>query len=173
MGDPSSWSCEQVAAELGKIGLGKFGPKFVEAGISGELLSELKDEHFREMGLPVGPRVQLQKWIKSLSEGAGRAAPAPARKQAPAYDEDDVPPQRAAPARAAPAARAQAAPARGVAQTVKKNSFVTSELLRSSSLTLSSPTGLSQKVGNFGLKKFPNLSPYIPNISDFYCWTLN
>jgi hypothetical protein len=62
-----AWTADDVAAELGRIGLGKYSQAFVDQEITGDLLSGLTTSHLREMGLTIGARIAAQKWITSLS----------------------------------------------------------------------------------------------------------
>ncbi len=53
-------------------GFGRFADLFEENEIDDEALPELTDEHLKELGIALGPRVKLLKAIQQL-RGAGSA----------------------------------------------------------------------------------------------------
>jgi hypothetical protein len=60
------WNAETVAKELSELGLEKYGQAFIDQEIRGDMLSDLTNDHLREMGLTIGSRIILMRWIKSL-----------------------------------------------------------------------------------------------------------
>jgi hypothetical protein len=60
------WKAETVAQELSNLGLEKYGQAFIDQEITGDLLSDLTNDHLREMGLTIGSRIILSRWIKKL-----------------------------------------------------------------------------------------------------------
>jgi hypothetical protein len=60
------WNAETVAQELSKLGLEKYGRTFIDQEITGDLLSDLTNDHLREMGLTIGSRIIVNRWINKL-----------------------------------------------------------------------------------------------------------
>jgi len=75
-----------IGVWLDGLGLGHYGPAFHDAAIDVETLVELRDEHLRELGLPLGHRMKLLKAIAQLRD----AAVVPASPPAPAAAGPDV-----------------------------------------------------------------------------------
>ena len=59
-----------VAAWLQSLGLDHFEPVFRQNAIGADVLPELRDEHLRELGLPIGDRLRLLKAIVALRSDA-------------------------------------------------------------------------------------------------------
>ena len=59
-----------VAAWLQSLGLEHFEPVFRQNAIGADVLPELRDEHLRELGLPIGDRLRLLKAIGALRSDA-------------------------------------------------------------------------------------------------------
>ncbi len=78
-----------IGAWLDGLGLGRYGPAFRDAAIDAETLTELREEHLRELGLPLGHRVKLLRAIAQLRDAA--ATQAPPREQVAAQLDDAVP----------------------------------------------------------------------------------
>ena len=55
-----------VASWLRGLGLERYEPVFRENEIDAAVLPELTDEHLKELGLPLGPRLKLLKGIAAL-----------------------------------------------------------------------------------------------------------
>jgi class 3 adenylate cyclase/predicted ATPase len=67
-----------VAAWLRELGLERYAQVFQESEIEPEILAELTDEDFKELGIPLGPRRKLAKAIAALSAGAAAQSDRPA-----------------------------------------------------------------------------------------------
>ena len=70
-----------IAAWLRSLGLEQYDRAFRDNGIDGEVLPELTDEHLKELGLPLGPRLKVLKAIaafRAASPAAGNGEPAAA-----------------------------------------------------------------------------------------------
>jgi class 3 adenylate cyclase/tetratricopeptide (TPR) repeat protein len=69
-----------IAAWLRELGLERYAQVFQDSEIEPEILAELTDEDFKELGIPLGPRRKLAKAIAALSTEAatpsGRASAA-------------------------------------------------------------------------------------------------
>jgi class 3 adenylate cyclase/tetratricopeptide (TPR) repeat protein len=67
-----------IAAWLRSVGLEHLEQVFRDNAIDLEVLPELTDEHLKEMGIPLGHRLKLQKAIAGMSQGAvaGQRPPA-------------------------------------------------------------------------------------------------
>src|SRR5688500_1199080 len=63
-----------IAAWLRSMGLERYEPVFRDNEIDAAVLPELTDEHLKELGLPLGPRLKLLKGVAALHAGADRAA---------------------------------------------------------------------------------------------------
>ena len=65
-----------IAAWLRSLGLERYEPVFRDNEIDAAVLPELTDEHLKELGLPLGPRLKLLKGVAALhaAAGADRAA---------------------------------------------------------------------------------------------------
>ena len=65
-----------IAAWLRSLGLERYEPVFRDNEIDAAVLPELTDEHLKELGLPLGPRLKLLKGVAALHApaGADRAA---------------------------------------------------------------------------------------------------
>jgi hypothetical protein len=66
-----------IAAWLRGLGQERFEQAFRDSEIDAELLPELTDEHLKELGLPLGPRLKLLKAIAALRPGIRSDASAP------------------------------------------------------------------------------------------------
>ncbi len=66
-----------VRAWLEASGFGRFADAFEENEIDGETLLELTDEHLKDFGIALGPRLKLLKAIQSLRTEAGGMVPVP------------------------------------------------------------------------------------------------
>jgi class 3 adenylate cyclase/predicted ATPase len=81
-----------VRAWLESEGFGRFAAAFEENEVDGAALLELHDEHLKELGIPLGPRVKLLRAIEDLRTGAsettdhGVAAPAEPAEPTPRSD---------------------------------------------------------------------------------------
>jgi class 3 adenylate cyclase/predicted ATPase len=64
-----------LASWLEACGFGQYADLFAEHAIDDSVLSDLTDEHLRELGLPIGDRIRLLKAIDAR-RGAGQAAAA-------------------------------------------------------------------------------------------------
>ena len=62
-----------IAAWLRELGLERYAQVFRDSEIEPEVLAELTDEDFKELGIPLGPRRKLAKAIAAFSAG-GRDA---------------------------------------------------------------------------------------------------
>ena len=58
-----------IAAWLRSLGLERYEPVFRDNEIDAAVLPELTDEHLKELGLPLGPRLKLLKAIAALRAG--------------------------------------------------------------------------------------------------------
>ncbi len=58
---------EDVGQWLDKLGLGQYARAFAENGVELQHLPHLNDDDLKELGLPLGPRRQLQAAIEALS----------------------------------------------------------------------------------------------------------
>ncbi len=83
-----------VRAWLESHGFGRFAETFEEHEVDGTALLELRDEHLKELGIPLGPRVKLLRVIEGLradapapSHGGDPAATTPAEPEPPASGE--------------------------------------------------------------------------------------
>ena len=81
---------EDIREWLGTKGFGRFADLFEENEIDAEALPELTDQHLKELGIALGPRVKLLKAIQQLREAGSSTeestpkvgpAPEPARRQ--------------------------------------------------------------------------------------------
>lgn len=69
--NPSTWTTNQVAEWLAKMGLPEHQAKFREQRITGDVLEQLKEAHLKELGVGIiGERVSLMKAIGKLHHGA-------------------------------------------------------------------------------------------------------
>jgi class 3 adenylate cyclase/predicted ATPase len=73
-----------IAAWLRSLGLERYAPAFHDHEIDAAVLPELTDEHLKELGLPLGPRLKLLKAIAALradppSAGEPAALPSEAK----------------------------------------------------------------------------------------------
>ena len=66
-----------VGAWLNGLGLGQYEQVFRDAEIDAAVLPRLTDEHLKELGLPLGPRLKLL--VRSRTLGAAVAAPVHSR----------------------------------------------------------------------------------------------
>ncbi|HET6519519.1 MAG TPA: SAM domain-containing protein, partial [Geminicoccaceae bacterium] len=66
-----------VAAWLRGLGLERYEPAFRDGEIDAAVLPDLTDEHLRELGLPLGPRLKLLKAVAALRGGTAQPLPAP------------------------------------------------------------------------------------------------
>ena len=64
-----------VRAWLEASGFGRFADTFEKSEIDGEALLELTDEHLKDFGIALGPRLKLLKAIQSLRREAGETVP--------------------------------------------------------------------------------------------------
>src|SRR5215207_8808383 len=66
-----------IAAWLRGLGLERYEPVFRDNEIDAAVLPELTDEHLRELGLPLGPRLKVLKAVAALSSQyrSGTGAP--------------------------------------------------------------------------------------------------
>jgi class 3 adenylate cyclase/predicted ATPase len=83
-----------IAAWLRGLGLERYEPVFRDNEIDAAVLPELTDEHLKELGLPLGPRLKLLKAIATLYAAPGdrRGAPCPGGAEQAAEDEARSPP---------------------------------------------------------------------------------
>ncbi len=58
---------EDIAQWLDRLGLGQYAQAFAENGVELQHLPHLTDDDLKELGLPLGPRRQLQAAIEALS----------------------------------------------------------------------------------------------------------
>ncbi|WP_375783956.1 adenylate/guanylate cyclase domain-containing protein [Bradyrhizobium sp. Pha-3] len=65
----------ELASWLRSLGLERFEPTFRENAIDGDVLRDLKDDHLRELGLPMGARIKLLKAIVALPKEEAVIAP--------------------------------------------------------------------------------------------------
>ena len=61
-----------IAAWLSELGLERYAQVFRDSEIEPEVLAELTDEDFKELGIPLGPRRKLAKAIAALTPEAAR-----------------------------------------------------------------------------------------------------
>jgi class 3 adenylate cyclase len=74
--DGSSWEAVvELANWLRSLGLERFEPTFRENAIDEEVLRDLKDDHLRELGLPMGARIKLLRAIAALPKEEAAIAP--------------------------------------------------------------------------------------------------
>jgi predicted ATPase/class 3 adenylate cyclase len=73
-----------IAAWLRELGLERYAQVFQDSEIEPEILAELTDEDFKELGLPLGPRRKLAKAIAALSAEAATPSDHPAAVGFPA-----------------------------------------------------------------------------------------
>ena len=66
-----------IAAWLRGLGLERYEPVFRDNEIDAAVLPELTDEHLKELGLPLGPRLKLLKAIAALRAEPRRAPSRP------------------------------------------------------------------------------------------------
>jgi class 3 adenylate cyclase len=80
-----------IAAWLRELGLERYARVFQDNEIEPEILAELTDEDFRELGIPLGPRRKLAKAIAALSAEAAtppdHTATADSRPEPPSHAE--------------------------------------------------------------------------------------
>ena len=55
---------------LATHGFERFNEKFAEQEIDLDTLSQITEDHLREMAIPIGPRLKLMRAIKSLQAGS-------------------------------------------------------------------------------------------------------
>ena len=72
-----------VRAWLEANGFARFADTFEENEIDGEALFELTDEHLKDFGIALGPRLKLLKAIQSLGKEAGEKPPVPGQAAKP------------------------------------------------------------------------------------------
>ena len=73
-----------IAAWLRELGLERYAQVFQDSEIEPEILAELTDEDFKELGIPLGPRRKLAKAIAALSAEAATPSDHPAAVGSPA-----------------------------------------------------------------------------------------
>ena len=73
-----------IGAWLRGLGLERYEPVFRDNEVDAAVVPELTDEHLKELGLPLGPRLRLLKAIAALRKGtpssetpSAQAEPAP------------------------------------------------------------------------------------------------
>jgi class 3 adenylate cyclase len=64
-------------------GFARFADTFEENEIDGEALLELTEEHLKDFGIALGPRLKLLKAIESLRRASNEEAPAPVQTRKP------------------------------------------------------------------------------------------
>jgi class 3 adenylate cyclase/tetratricopeptide (TPR) repeat protein len=72
-----------VRAWLEANGFARFAPTFEENEIDGETLLELTEEHLKDFGIALGPRLKLLKAIESLRRASNEEAPTPVQTRKP------------------------------------------------------------------------------------------
>ena len=72
-----------IAAWLRSLGLERYELVFRDNEIDAAVLPELTDEHLKELGLPLGPRLKLLKAMAALRAGdqARRSGPSPIKAE--------------------------------------------------------------------------------------------
>jgi SAM domain (Sterile alpha motif)/Adenylate and Guanylate cyclase catalytic domain len=73
-----------IAAWLRELGLERYAQVFQDSEIEPEILAELTEEDFKELGIPLGPRRKLMKVIAALSAEAPAPSDHPAAVGFPA-----------------------------------------------------------------------------------------
>ena len=73
----------EVRAWLEANGFARFAETFEENEIDSEALLELTEEHLRDFGIALGPRLKLLKAIESLRRASNEGAPAPVETRKP------------------------------------------------------------------------------------------
>ncbi|HEX2136934.1 MAG TPA: adenylate/guanylate cyclase domain-containing protein, partial [Microvirga sp.] len=87
-----------VGTLLRGLGLERYDQAFRDNDVDAEVLPELTDEHLRELGLPLGPRLKLLKAIDALRDRSAPAGePLPAGAAQAARGEVRSPPTGAVP----------------------------------------------------------------------------
>ena len=66
MVDTSNWTVADVAKLLDELGMSKYKQSFIDNDIDGKVLPYLNDDYFRELGVSIGHRVTLKKFINSI-----------------------------------------------------------------------------------------------------------
>jgi class 3 adenylate cyclase len=72
-----------VRAWLEANGFARFTHTFEDNEIDGEALLELTEEHLKDFGIALGPRLKLLKAIQSLRRASNEEAPAPVQARKP------------------------------------------------------------------------------------------
>ena len=57
---------ESIAQWLDKLGLGQYTQAFADNGVELDHLTHLTDDDLKELGLPLGPRRQLQAAVQNF-----------------------------------------------------------------------------------------------------------
>jgi hypothetical protein len=58
---------QQIAEWLEKLGMSEFAQRFTENRIDFSVLSDLTDQHLKDLGLPLGDRLKMLRAIRELS----------------------------------------------------------------------------------------------------------
>ena len=74
-----------IAAWLRELGLERYAQVFQDSEIEPEILAELTDEDFKELGIPLGPRRKLAKAIAALSAQAAAPSRSPGSRRLPGH----------------------------------------------------------------------------------------
>jgi class 3 adenylate cyclase/predicted ATPase len=78
----------EIGNWLKNLGLDQYEDKFRESGIDTDVLSELSDEHLKDLGLPLGHRLKMLRAIRALgNERALHSPPADTAREAVAPEE--------------------------------------------------------------------------------------
>jgi hypothetical protein len=64
----TSWTADEVAQQLEPVGLAKYAPRFIAEEITGASLTSLTDDHCRDLGMTIGARIRMMRWIRTLAE---------------------------------------------------------------------------------------------------------